>query len=352
MKIHIMKKSALPVGILCLVILLSGCAPKPVRLSYSSVFFALDTVISVNAYGDESLEVVSDTENYINSLENDFSRTLPESLVYKINHSEERVNKVDERLMEILRLSKKMYDITDGKFDITIAPAADLWGFTKDSFRVPTDEEIENVKSKVGFDHVHIDDETVVTDEGTGIDLGGIAKGYALENIKDIFEGHSLDGGLANMGGDILVYGNGSSGDLWHIGIKDPAVSKKEDDSLGILEIKDRYILTSGGYERYFEENGRHYSHILNPINCMPAYSDILSVTVVTDLEKGYGTAADALATALFIMGSKEAEEFWKDNQWFDMIVVDDLGNIYVSEGIKDNFVLIKPKKYNCIIID
>ena len=128
----------------------------------------------------------------------------------------------------------------------------------------------------------------------------------------------------------------------------------KEDDNapIGTLTVSDRYILTSGGYERYFESGGRQYQHIIDPRTCAPSDSSLQSVTVVTPLKEGSGIAADALATALFIMGPDRAAEFWRENdRWFDMLLIDTEGNVYITDGIDGQFTLSVPDQHPRILL-
>lgn len=315
-------------------------------------FLAMDTVVSVTGRGRERSIAAQEVHSLITSMEDELSRTREGSTIYSLNHGTGQPVTVSPRVQSLLEQAQTLYGMTGGRFDITIAPAADLWGFTKDAFRVPDAAEQEAVKAHVGIEHLTLSGDTVQLDEGAELDLGGIAKGYALERARDIFETHDLNGGIANLGGDILAYGTGSSGNPWRIGIRDPFHAADEEDYLGILEASDRYVLTSGGYERFFEEDGRHYQHIIDPATCSPAQSDLESVTIVTSLDEGAGTAADALATALFVMGSEDAIDFWRESDFpFEMILVDDSGHVYLSKGLRDCFIPQKTGKYQYVFL-
>ena len=302
-----------------------------------SDFLGFDTILSLTGYGWEAKPALTETEGVITSMEEELSRTLPQSKVYELNHGNGQVMEVSSDITHLLRQSKKMYDFTSGIFDITMAPAADLWGFTQKESHIPNKEELEEVKTKIGMEHLHYTDHTAQLDPGSEIDFGGIAKGYALEKIQTVFRDHHLKGGLANLGGDILAYGKKSDGTAWNVGIRTPDSQKEE--VLGSLLTTDHYILTSGGYERYFEENGKEYQHILNPKTASPAESDLKSATIVCDLGDNLGVTADALATSFIIMGKESAIQFWQNSSLdFDMILVSSSGHVYFTEGLKNNF--------------
>lgn len=331
------KQFTLVFGCIFLIVISILFTKVPTNSSNNRSFFAFDTIISLTGYGKNAGDTLGQVESEILSMENNFSRTLPQSPIYKLNHSNGAPLSVSSDLIDLLKKSQNIYTETQGIFDITIAPAADLWGFTKDSFYVPTTDEITDVQSKVGIEHLKLSSNTVQLDPGSEIDLGGIAKGYALEQIQSLYKNQKIKGGIANLGGDILAYGSNKNHSPWKIAIRTPDSNEK--DILGILSIHDKYILTSGGYERYFEENGKTYQHIIDPTSCAPAKSTLRSATIITSLKPDFAVTADALATAFIIIDVKKAIEFWRTSSFpFEMILVDDTNHVYITEGIHDYF--------------
>ena len=164
------------------------------------------------------------------------------------------------------------------------------------------------------------------------VNNGGIAKGYTSSRIMDIYREKGVTSGLVNLGGNAQVFGTKPDGSLWRVAVQSP---DSEDEYLGVLEAKDKAIITSGGYERYFEKDGVTYHHIIDPATGYPAENGLVSVTIVsTD-----GTLADGLSTSLFVMGKDKAVDYWKaHSDEFDMILLTDDEKLYVSEGIKDSF--------------
>ena len=343
-----MKKRWMSAALALVLLLLTACTGQSQPAAPETItFMAMDTVIGLTARGEGQTAAIEETKALITGMEEELSRTREGSAIYALNHGSGQSVQVSPLVQTLLQQAKALYTLTGGRFDITIAPAADLWGFTQKAFHVPEESEQQAVRARVGIEHLRLDGSTVQLDAGSELDLGGIAKGYALEQAKDIFARHDLSGGIANLGGDILAYGSGSEGAPWRIGIRDPFLAGDESAYLGVLLSRDQYILTSGGYERYFEADGRHYQHIIDPVSCAPAQSDLESVTVVTGLDGGAGTAADALATALFVMGREGAIAFWRESTFpFEMILVDEAGHVDVTQGLRDSFLPQKTDQY------
>ncbi|MDO5477509.1 MAG: FAD:protein FMN transferase [Eubacteriales bacterium] len=165
---------------------------------------------------------------------------------------------------------------------------------------------------------------------GLQIDLGGIAKGYTSSRVMEIFKEHGIKHGLVSLGGNVQALGTKENGSPWRVAIQNP---ESEMDYLGILDIEDKCVITSGGYERFFEQDGVRYHHIIDPRTGYPAQSGLLSSTIISS----DGTLADGLSTSLFIMGKEEAEKFWRAHPGqFDYILEDADGTLYVTEGAAD----------------
>ena len=187
----------------------------------------------------------------------------------------------------------------------------------------------------MGADNVLYDEnkqEVTLDKEGMKIDLGGIAKGYTSSKVMDIFKENGISSAVISLGGNVQALNGKPDGSDWRVAVENPADTE---NYLGVLSIKDKAVITSGGYERYFEQDGKTYHHIIDPSTGYPANNGLTSVTIVSD----DGTLADGLSTSLFIMGPEKAQEYWKKHSdEFDTILVKDDGSILVSEGIADNF--------------
>ena len=294
---------------------------------------------SLTACGGETEAALAAAEDEIYRLDEALSRTREDSAVSRLNSAAGGTPvDVGEELRDLIARALDFSAATDGAFDITLAPVSSAWGFTEDTYRVPEDAELALLLPCVGAEHVHLEEGTAVSlDQGTRIDLGAIAKGYASDWMAAIYQEHGITHGIVDLGGNTWVCGGNLEGEPWQIGIQDPARSAGA--LAGILEASDAFAVTSGGYQRYFEENGQLYHHIIDPATGRPAESGLTSVTVVADGAAGNGTMCDALSTALFVMGEDRALELWRSGVYdFDLILVTEDGRLLATAGIADRF--------------
>ncbi|MGI5889136.1 MAG: FAD:protein FMN transferase, partial [Oscillospiraceae bacterium] len=213
-------------------------------------------------------------------------------------------------------------------------PLTELWGFSTGEYRVPSQEEISDALLHVGPEHASVSGETITLDEGTKIDLGAIAKGYLGDKLREILVEDGVSSAMLSLGGNIVLIGSKGSRD-WQVGLEIPEPDRGN-GIYAVLSVSDTNVVTSGAYKRYFEEDGKTYGHIIDPSTGYPAESGLSSVTVVCES----GTKADVLSTALYVMGLKKAEEFWRENGGFEAVFTDMDGNVYVTSGLEDSFKL------------
>ena len=242
--------------------------------------------------------------NEAGRIENLLSKYIPDSEISRLNRAGNL--KVNPDTFYIIKKSKELCQITGGAFDITVAPLVDLWGFTNQEHTVPGDDKIKSILRLVGCDKIILHEKDNVVEfklPGMKIDLGGIAKGFALDCCVKILKENNINSCLINAGGQVYALGE-KSGSSWKIAIQNP----RKPEIAGVLELKDKSASTSGDYEQFFLKNGKRYSHILNPTTGYPADSGIFSVTVIADS----GLTADALSTAIFVSGKNKGEELAK----------------------------------------
>ncbi|MDO4941235.1 MAG: FAD:protein FMN transferase [Lachnospiraceae bacterium] len=294
---------------------------------------AMDTYMTLRAYGENRDDALDAAKTEIERLDDMWSVGNEKSEVSVLN-KEKQITASNETV-ELIECAQKISEETDGAFDITIYPLMDLWGFTTQKYHVPKDAEIVKIlKKHIGMDKVIVEKEsnTVTLLDGAQIDLGGIAKGFASQSVAQIFEEYQISHGIISLGGNVQAIGKKPDGSRWKVGIESP---NDHFDMVGTYEAKDEAVITSGGYERYFEEDGKTYHHILDPKTGKPADSDLVSVTIVSKA----GMKADCLSTTLFVLGKDKSINYWKEHKdEFDFILVDQEDNIYVSEGIEDHF--------------
>ena len=311
------------------VIFSSGCS---LESKYDCEFFAMDTVMTINAYGSKSESAVKAAQNEINRLDRLLSVQNENSEIFKLNQSKKMT--VSEDTLTLITRSNEIYTLTDGAFDISCEPLIREWGFYSGlENKVPSQKAIETALEGVGAEHIKIKDSTVTLDDNTSLDLGGIAKGYASHKAAEILKDNGVTSALMSLGGNVRAVGSKPDGESWSVAVTDPDDNSK---SIGTLKISDKAVVTSGGYQRYFEENGQTYHHIIDTKTGYPADSGLKSVTIVSDDD----ALADALSTALFVMGLEKSGKFYSENSsLFGAVFITDKGEIYVTDNLKDSFM-------------
>ena len=317
-------------AMLSALLFLTGCSaessPEPVQ----GTFFAMDTVMDFTIYGESGL--IDQSESLIASLESLVSVTDTGSELYAINQtgSGTLTGKASSLMEQALEICRR----TDGALDLSIYPIVRAWGFTTGSYQVPDEAEIQALLPLVDYRKIQYDAATgtVTLPEGMEIDLGSVAKGYAGQLAAQMLREHGVQSALLNLGGNVQTVGAKPDGSPWQIGIKDP----QGEDAMMVLSVEDQAVVTSGGYERYFEQDGQTYWHIMDPSTGHPADSGLISVTIVGD----EGVVCDGLSTALFVMGLEKAADLWAQSGDFEAVFVTASGEVYITEGLRDRFAL------------
>ncbi len=307
--------------------------------------FAMNTYMVITAEGGDTEETVQAASREISRLESVLSRTIDTSSVSRLNIEGSAV--LDEDTSSLLAAALTYSADTNGAFDVTIAPLVELWGITSDDPRVPSQEEIDALLPLVGSEHIHLDGREATLDEDCGIDLGGIAKGFASDKAADILSRSGADRACANLGGNVYVYSRENSR-AWNVAIEDP---KGKDGYVCILSLTDHFVVTSGGYQRYFTgPDGTVYQHILDPKTGYPVQSDLLSASVILPRSGDAlaGTRADAYSTALYVMGESGAADFWRAHRDFDMVLVTTDGRVVYTPGLASVFHEAEGVSYVC----
>lgn len=314
---------------------LTGCsAPaeemqQPVERS----LFAMNTYMTFTAYGEDAQAALQEAEECIQQVEGLWSVTDKDSEIYQANHSGGQPVTVSEETAEIISFALEMAQRTGGALDPTIYPVLTAWGFTTDSKQVPSQQQIAQLLEQVGYDRIQINGSELTVPDGMELDLGAVGKGYTADLVTEILRRHGVTSALISLGGNIQAIGSRPDGSDWRLGIRAPW----ESGNLGVLTVSDAAVVTSGGYENYFDdEQGNIYWHILDPSTGYPADSGLQSVTIVGR----EGKMCDALSTALFVMGAQSAEQYWRENGGFEMLLVTDSGEMLITEGIAENFTL------------
>lgn len=311
-----------------LLILLMVCGVSMRPKSYRRTFFSLDTVITLTAYGKHAESGLAAAQSRIEEIHALLNAYSEDSDIGRINSAPSGVAvRVSEETFSLICRAKAFSEMTDGVFDFTLKPLSDLWGIGTERAHVPAKKEIEEALGKTGWQFVLLDESqnsVTLQKEGMGLDLGGIAKGYASDEAVRVLKEAGVENACLDLGGNIAVMGERPLGVFesiqqrkrsipFTVGLQNPQGARGEIFQKLTLQ-EDGFVVTSGDYERYFEENGIRYHHIFDPRTGYPAKGDIHSVTVLAK----DGTTADALSTTFFILG-READGIWK-NQYETLI--------------------------------
>ena len=295
-------------------------------------FPAMGTVHTVTIFDAEGPEAASDARAYLLDLHGAWSCFKEDSLVSRINQAAGRQPvAVDEDTFEVLRQAKRYGRITEGAFDVTVGPLADLWRRAMEERQLPGDEAVWQALALVNFANVTLDEKahTVLLEKaGQRIDLGGIAKGYAVDELRKRLRRHGVHRALLDLGGTVAALGCGLP-----VGIRDPF--RLHGAPMGTLMLEDRIAVTSGVYERFAYMDGYRYHHVVDPRTGYPSKSGLVSVTLVGE----NGGALDAFATAALILGMEKSAPMLAE-QGMDAVFVTEQGQVFVTRGLKRQFHL------------
>ncbi len=304
---------------------------------FEMMTFAMDTLMDFSIYtdGDGDLMLI-EIEQEIRRLERLFSVTIEGSEVAKINTSPSGVPvAISQETLSVLDYGIEMTKATNQAFHVGISPLVSLWGFTgAEEKTVPPQDEIEAVLPLISVNDILIDLETLTVTlekEGMALDFGGIAKGYVADVVTAYLQSKDVENALFSLGGNISAIGQKPSGEPFKIAVANPLDMA---DYIGVLEISDCFVVSSGGYQRYFEEDGVVYHHILDVQTGYPTDSDLLGVTIISKS----GIEADVLSTALFALGVEKSLELIADFEGVEVIFVTKYGEVLATQGIAQSF--------------
>ena len=302
--------------------------------------------MSLRAYGQHAEDALIAGEAEIRRLDDLLSTGKADSDTAKINAKGGGTLSRDTAYL--MQVSLDLHDNTGGAFDISVYPLMELWGFTSQfengtnntgvsEREAPSEKEIADTLSRVGASKIEFNAETgtIVLPDQMNIDFGGIAKGYTSQRIADIFRSNGVTSALINLGGNIQTVGGKPDGSPWKVALND----RNRGTFLGVVQVKDMAVISSGGYERnYTASDGKVYHHIIDPATGYPADNGF-SVNASVSIICNDGTMADGLSTSLYVMGPEKAIEYWRaHSDEFDFVLMTDDDKMYVSEGIEDCF--------------
>ena len=288
--------------LLAVMLLFSGCGREEIS---QTEIFCMDTVMSLKIWGPE--ETVAQCREALYALQNDWSATREDSVISRLNRGEEVALTVEQR--QLLQSVEALSERTGGAFDPKLGGLCEAWGFYGQNYTVPASAELTEAMAQSKWD------------------MGASIKGYAGNVLVDILERSGVQRAILNMGGNVQTFGQKEDGTPWVIAVQDPQGGSSYACTVSVTGTWA--VVTSGDYQRCFEENGVRYHHILDPGTGYPADSGLSSVTVICK----DGLTADALSTALFVMGLEEGSRFWRGSDDFEAVFILKDGSIHATEG-------------------
>lgn len=275
----------------------------------SATAIKLNTAVTVTIYDSQDREMLTECMNLCDKYEKIFSRTASDSELYQLNHREltpvagtEDTFQVSDPLAELIRKGLYYSELSEGAFDIAIEPLTSLWDFTAEDPQVPEDRLIQEALTKCDYHNVSVSDnnEVILKTEDTAIELGAIAKGYIADRLKDYLISQGVKSAIINLGGNVLCIGGKPDDSSFKIGIQKPFADRSE--TIAVMDIKDKSVVSSGVYERCFEQDGTLYHHLLNPRTGYHYDNGLIAVTIISD----ESVDGDALSTTCFALGLED----------------------------------------------
>ena len=308
---------------ICITILVSSLLLTSCHLvtkePISKIGIYFDTVISIDIYDSNNTSLLEQCFEYCKEFEETVSRTIETSEIYQINHANGNPVEVSDVTLELLKKGVEYGDLTNGKFDITIAPLSELWDFKNNTGTVPNEQDIKEALSHVNYKNIVIDGNMItLTDPKSAIDLGGIAKGYMADRLKEYLTKQGVESALINLGGNILAVGSKPDGTPFHLGIQKPF--DKQGVTITSVKTADSSVVSSGVYERYFKTDDALYHHILNSKTGFPYNNGLLGVTILSEKS----VDGDALSTSCFALGLEDGMKLIQSLDDVDAIFVTD----------------------------
>lgn len=330
------KKISMLMTFILFTLIFSGCSKNQEIITKTAL--KMDTVFQLEAYGPKANEAIDAAFLRLDEIEQMASMTIDSSDISKINQEAgKEYVQVHPEIIKMLETAVKYSKLSDGVFDITVGPLVNLWGIGTDNERVPADDEIKSKLPLVGYKNISINEENnsvKLLTEGTAIDLGGIAKGFAADEVLKIYREYDIKGGIISLGGSsIYTVGQKPDGTPWNVGIKHPR-KDNDQDYVGVISLSEQALSTSGDYERYFIKDGKRYHHILDPATGYPADNGVISVTIVVDSNiPDCNMIADILTKTVFVSGVDKGLKFIDSLQGVSCIAITSDYNIYKSSN-------------------
>ncbi len=337
--------------VLCIAMALSLCACS--EEEKQKQLFAMDTVMTLTAYGQNADEGLDAAAGIINSLDSMLDPDSEDSYTALLNNAEGADVVITPQIADMLMKALSVCQLSGGALDLSVYPIYEAWGeFREETGRIPDSEELSELMKTMRFAETDITDfegesnYSVRMPAGTQISFGAVAKGCASEYAVDAMRKAGVESGIVSLGGNVQTLGLKPDGSNWTIAVEDP---HDTGSYVGTLSVGETAVVTSGSYQRYFVgSDGLKYHHLIDPATGSPADSGLVSVTVICS----DGTMADCLSTAMFILGESAALKYWRDNGGFEMIMIRDDNKIVCTKGLIEVFTLTNKTDYTVSMVE
>ena len=336
-RINSIQRTLIIILCLCMMLPLSACGET--KESQRQVF-AMDTVMTLTAYGNKAESGLSAAESVILSMDAMLDPDLETSTTHAINTANGTNVSVSGQVAKMLSTAHTVYLQSNGALDLTLFPVFKRWGFHNGRYYVPTPEELASDISLRCFDSMVLTSfpssgsYAVSFPAGAQISFGAVGKGNAAENAINAMRNVGVTSGIVSLGGNVQTLGLKPDGTNWNIAVQDP---NNTSTYLGVISVGETAVVTSGTYQRFFTQNNKTYHHLINPETGNPINNTLSSVTIICD----DGTMADCLSTAMFILGESKALNYWRTYGGFEMIMVNKDKHITCTKGLIEKFTLI-----------
>lgn len=301
--------------------------------------FILGTVCDITLYDKQDEAIIDKAFDRIREIENKMTINNAEtSEIIALNEAAGKSEvKVSKDTFDVLERGLYYSELANGRFDITVGPIVKLWNIGTEYAAVPDPKVLKEKIQLIDHNKLHLNRDALTAKldvPGMQVDLGAIAKGYAADEVAKVLKENGVQHAIINLGGNVLTVGGKIGGDPWKIGIQDPFNPRGE--FLGIIPIKDKTVVTSGTYERYFEQDGKRYHHILDPRTGYPADNEVASVSIITDKSMD----GDGNSTSVLLLGLEEGMKFVESQKNIEAIFITYDKKVYITSGLKDIFTV------------
>lgn len=312
------------------ILFLTGCQSTQDPVTKTGYYF--NTIVTLTGYGNRADAILEEAFSLCEEYESRFSYTKEGSDIWNINHAQGQPVTVHEDTAFLLSQAIAYAQLSEGLIDPTVTPLSELWNFTGEvPGPVPEDSRLQALLTHVDYRTIHVQGTTVwLDDPNARVDLGFIAKGYIADQLKIFFTEQGLDSALINLGGNVLAVGAKPDHSPFRVGIQKPFAPKGE--TVSIVSLNDLSLVSSGSYERYFEQDGVIYHHILNPSTGYPADTDLNGVTILSSSSM----EGDALSTSCFLLGREKGQELIESLPGIEALFLTKDGGIYKTSGFPE----------------